>query len=111
MRNGNRFLLASLSAFLLSGTCHAQSSPGIPLSGFARFAEGFNELRDGIFHTETFSECNAGTGTWHNAAYIYTFGNKGTVPFMDVDSGQPCACAAGEPGPEDDCHIAGTAGQ
>lgn len=111
MRNGNGFLLASLSVFLLSGTGNAQSSPGVPLNGVSRFAAGFNELRDGIFHTETFSECNAGTGTWHDVTYTYTFGNKGTVPLMDVDSGQPCACAAGEPGPEDDCHIAGNDGQ
>jgi len=111
MRNGHRFLSATLSAFLLCVTGNAQSSPGVPLSGVSRFAEGFNELRDGIFRTETFSVCNAGTGTWHNVTYIYTFGNKGTVPFMDVDSGQPCACGAGEPGPEDDCHIAGNAGQ
>ena len=111
MRNGHRFLLASLSAFLLLGISHAQSAPGVPLSGVSRFAEGFNELRDGIFHTETFSVCNAGTGTWHNVTYTYTFGNKGTVPYMDVDSGQPCACAAGEPGPVDDCHIVGNDGQ
>lgn len=111
MQNGNRFLLASLSVFLLCGASNAQSSPGVPLSGVSHFVEGFNQLRDGIFHTETFSECNAGSGTWHDVTYIYTFGNKGAVPYMDVDSGQPCACAAGEPGPADDCHIAGNNGQ
>ena len=49
-----------------------------------------NNTRDYLYHQETESQCIR--GTWHNLTYIYTFGNKGQVPLMDVDTGKPCAC-------------------
>jgi len=53
-----------------------------------------NQTRDGIYHVGMEKQCIG--GTWHQLTYIYTFGNRGQIPLMDVDTGMMCSCPASQ---------------
>jgi YVTN family beta-propeller protein len=87
----------------MSGTGRAQQGYTNPDPIHLQCAiDAINSTVNSIYHQETESQCIA--GTWHNLTYIYTFGNKGQIPLMDVDTGMPCACPADSSGAaEDNC--------
>jgi YVTN family beta-propeller protein len=87
MRNTTR-ILALL--FVAGNVFGQQGSTNPDPLGMQGAIDWINQTRDGIYHQETESQCIG--GTIHNLTYIYTFGNKGQIPLMDVDTGQPCAC-------------------
>jgi DNA-binding beta-propeller fold protein YncE len=93
MRNKNRVLIAVFVALLVGEDAFGQQGYTDPDPIHLKCAiDWINQTRDGIYHQETESQCIG--GTWHNLTYIYTFGNKGQIPLMDVDTGKMCACPA-----------------
>ena len=91
MRDLNRNLNAVLTLLLTGASAFGQQGYTNPDPLHLQCAiDWINNTRDSIYHQETESQCVG--GTWHNLTYIYTFGNKGQVPLMDVDTGKPCSC-------------------
>ncbi len=88
MKNTCRIVIVSVAALFSCGSSYGQ--PGIPICAVSRGVQAINDARDFIYHQETEIQCIG--GTLHEVTYIYTFGNKGQIPLMDVDTGKPCVC-------------------
>jgi YVTN family beta-propeller protein len=94
MQNTSRFAIAFLAGFLSCGGALGQSAsesgPGTAVDPLVRAIMAINDFRDFIYHQETEEQCIG--GTIHQLTFVYTFGNKGTIPLMDVDTGKMCPC-------------------
>jgi DNA-binding beta-propeller fold protein YncE len=103
MKDTNKFLIAGFAALFTWTNAFGQQGYTNPDPLHMKCAiDWINNTRDYIYHQETESQCIG--GTWHDLTYVYTFGNKATVPLMDVDTGKPCACGTGtDSGAEDNC--------
>jgi DNA-binding beta-propeller fold protein YncE len=98
MNHTPKLFLAAAAALCTAGSAFGQQGYTNPDPLHLQCAiDWINNTRDSIYHQETESQCIG--GTWHNLTYIYTFGNKGQVPLMDVDTGKMCSCPASQAAP------------